>query len=154
MQWAKHLPLDSSLHLSICCYICLPPPKKKKNKNRETSVWIAVYGTLQKFFTDNGGEFANSKSLEMVDQPGITIHTTAAESPSSNRVVQRNIQILAHTMDKVIAETNTYPYLALTLALMQKTAFRMLLASNCSNQFQVPIPSYQTPCQTSYLHYQ
>ena len=70
-------------------------------------IWIAVYGTPQKFLTGNGGEFAKSELLEMADHLSVTVHTTGAESPWSNGVVERNNQILTHMMDKIIAETNT-----------------------------------------------
>ena len=43
----------------------------------------------QKFFTDNGGALANSEFLEMADHLGITVHTTAAESPWSNGAVEK-----------------------------------------------------------------
>ena len=114
-------------------------------KNRETIVkhifriWIAVYGTPQKFLTANGGKFAKSEFLEMADNLGITVHTTAAESPWSNGVVERNNQTLAHRMDKIIAETNTSPDLALTWALNEKNSlqnvagvspFQLVLGSN------------------------
>ena len=83
------------------------------DKNRETimehifRIWITVYGTPQKSLTDNGGEFAKSELLEMADHLSVTVHTTAAESPWSNGVVERNNQILTHMMDKIITETNT-----------------------------------------------
>ena len=82
------------LHLiNLCTRLstaaCIP------NKNRETiikhifRIWIAVYGTPQKFFTDNGGALANSEFLEMADHLGITVHTTAAESPWSSGAVEK-----------------------------------------------------------------
>ena len=95
--------------------LCTRPPAAAfiPNKNRETimehifRIWIAVYGTPQKFLTGNGGEFAKSELLEMADHLSVAVHTTGAESPWSNGVVERNNQILTHMMDKIIAETNT-----------------------------------------------
>ena len=107
--------IDLCTHLSAAAFI--------PNKNKETiikhifCIWIAVYGTPQKFLTDNGSDFANSEFLEMADHLGITLHTIASESLWSNGVDERNNQTLTHMMDKVIAETNTSPDLALTWAL-------------------------------------
>ena len=78
---------------------------------------MAVNGSPQKFLTDNGGEFANSEFLEMADHLGIIVHPTAAESPWSNGVVERNNQTLTHMMDKIIDETKTSPNIALKWAL-------------------------------------
>ena len=100
------------------------------NKNRDTMVreilhiWIAVYGSPKKFLTDNGGEFANADFTEMCDCLGITIQTTAAESPWSNGIVERNNQTLATMMDKIIADTNCSPDLALAWALNAKSSLK------------------------------
>ena len=102
---------------------CLSAAAFNPNKNRETIIkqifliWIAVYGTPQKFLTDNGSEIANSDFLEMADQIGIIINTTAAEASWSNGVVERNNQTLTHMMDKIIDETKTFPNIALKWAL-------------------------------------
>ena len=93
------------LHLIDLC-TCLSATAFIPNKNRGTIIthifyiWIAVYGTPWKFLTDNGGEFGNSEFLEMVGHLGITVHTTAAESPWSNGVVERNNQTLAQIWTK------------------------------------------------------
>ena len=42
---------------------------------------ISVYGSSEKFLVDNGGEFANNELISLAKQFGITIKTTAAESP-------------------------------------------------------------------------
>ena len=49
--------------------------------------WIQVYSTPKKFLTDNGGEFANSKFIDMAESMNITVKVTAAKSPFSNRLV-------------------------------------------------------------------
>ena len=77
------------LHLIDLC-TCLPAATFIPNKNREAiikhifRIWIAAYGTPEKFFTDNNGEFANSEFLEMADHLSTIAHITAAESPWSN----------------------------------------------------------------------
>ena len=55
-------------------------------------MWIAPFGTTEKFLVDNGGEFANPSYIEMAEQFGITIKTTAAESPWSNGTVERRLK--------------------------------------------------------------
>ena len=64
--------------------------------------WISVYGSSEKFLADNGGEFANDKLISLVEQFGITIKTTAAESPWSNGIVKRHNLTLANMLDKVL----------------------------------------------------
>ena len=85
----QNIPHLTNLCTRLSAAACIP------NKNRETiikhifRIWIAVYGTPQKFFTDNGGAFANSEFLEMADHIGTTVHTTAAEFPWSNGAVEK-----------------------------------------------------------------
>ena len=71
-----------------------------RNKNPNTIVkeifknWIQIYGTPQKFLSDNGGEFINEQMMELCERTNIIIKTTAAESPFSNGIVERHNQIL------------------------------------------------------------
>ena len=80
------------------------------NNNKDTiikklfQIWISVYGRPQKFLIDNGGEFANAEFLELAEQFGIHIKTTAAESAWSNGVVERHNLILGEMLDKVMTE--------------------------------------------------
>ena len=55
--------------------------------------------------TDNGGEFANSKFLDMAESMKITVKVTAAESLFSNGLVERHSFIIADMMDKVLEES-------------------------------------------------
>ena len=105
-------------------YLLLHSSQIKTGK--PSSNTFLVYGTPQKFLTNNGGEFANSEFLEMANHLVITVHTTAAESPWSNGVVERNTQI--HMMDKITAETNTSPDLAQTWALNAKNILQNVAA--------------------------
>ena len=43
--------------------------------------WISVFGPPKKFITDNGGEFANEKFLELAEEMNIRVVTKSAESP-------------------------------------------------------------------------
>ena len=100
------------------------------NKSRDTiikgifRIWISVYGTPERFLSDNGGEFCNSDFVEMCESLGITIHTTAAESPWSNGVVERNNKTLADMMDKIINDNNCSVDLALMWALSAKNSLQ------------------------------
>ena len=65
-----------------------------------------VYGSCDKFlFYDNGGEFVNKGLLALAESCGIYIHTTPAESPWSNGVVERHNEVLADMLDRIIADT-------------------------------------------------
>ena len=52
--------------------------------------FIAVWGTAEKFLSDNGGEFANSQFIEMCEKLNIRFILTAGESPFSNGLVERH----------------------------------------------------------------
>ena len=102
-------------------------------------IWISVYGAPVKFLSDNGGEFANAEFLAFCEKLGITVKTTAAESPWSNGVVERNNQTLARSMDKIIADTKCSLDLALCWALNAKNSltnvagfspFQLVLGTN------------------------
>ena len=83
-----------------------------KDKNPTTVIeailrtWISVYGSSGNFLVDNGGEFANEEFINLAEQFGITIKTTAAESPWSNGIVERHNQTLSNMLDKVLNDTN------------------------------------------------
>ena len=81
-----------------------------KNKESETILrgvikcWISIFGPPKKFMVDNGGEFANSKFIELAESMNIRIITTAAYSPWSNGLVERHNATLAETLHKVQAD--------------------------------------------------
>ena len=83
-----------------------------KDKNPATiieailKVWVSVYGSNEKILVDNGGEFANEELINLAEQFGITIKTTAGESPWSNGIVERHNLTLSNMLDKVLNETN------------------------------------------------
>ena len=114
--------IDSCTRLSAATFI--------PNKKQETVVaailriWVAVYGSPKKILTDNGGEFANAEFIQFCEQFGITIQTTAAESPWSNGIVERANQTVARSMDKIIFDTGCDPDLALLWSLNAKNALQ------------------------------
>ena len=64
--------------------------------------WIQIYGSAEKFLTDNGGEFANSKFLEMCESMNIRVVTTATESPFSNGLIAQHNLVISEMLDKTL----------------------------------------------------
>ena len=77
--------IDQATRLSVSSFV--------KSKEPEVILkavfksWIQIYGAPEKFLTDNGGEFANSKFIDMAESMNNTVKVTAAESPFSNGLV-------------------------------------------------------------------
>ena len=69
--------------------------------------WISVYGSTERFLSDNGGEFVNEEFLIMCEQFNITVKTTSAESPWSNGMVERHNLTLSNMLDRVLEDTNS-----------------------------------------------
>lgn len=114
--------VDLCTRLSAATFIA--DKKRELIINGIFRIWIAVHGTPQKFMSDNGGEFANADFLAFCEQFGIVVKTTAAESPWSNGVVERNNQTLARSMDKIIQDTGCHADLALLWALNAKNSLQ------------------------------
>ena len=114
--------IDLCTRLSAAAFI----PNKSRGVIVETifRIWISVYGTPAKFMNDNGGEFANAEFLQMCEQLNITPLTTAAESPWSNGIVERNNQTLACMMNKIIHDSKCSSEIALCWALNAKNSLQ------------------------------
>ena len=69
--------------------------------------WIQVYSSAEKFMSDNGGEFANKKFIEICESMNIRFMLTAAESPFSNGLVERHNLLLSEMLDKTLEDHNT-----------------------------------------------
>jgi len=67
----------------------------------DVGLWLC-----DKFLVDNGGEFANEELISLAEQFGITIKTTAGESPWSNGIVERHNLTLYNMLDRVFNQTN------------------------------------------------
>ena len=85
-------------------------------------VWVSVYGAPEKFLANNGGEFANAKFIEMAESLGITVKTTAAEAPWSNRLIERHNLVLADMLNKVLDDTQCHPNLAVSWCINAKNS--------------------------------
>ncbi len=105
--------LDSSIilhmidHATRYSQACIIPNKKKRTIVQAIlNHWIAIFGSPQKFLSDNGGEFVNDEFIELAEQFNITVLTTAAESPWSNGLCERHNGILADLIQKTQRDTN------------------------------------------------
>ena len=76
----------------------------------------------QKNLSDNGGEFANKKFIEMCESMNIRFMLTAAESPFSNGLVERHNLILSEMLDKTLEDHNTNFELALAWCVNAKNS--------------------------------
>ena len=56
--------------------------------------------------SENGGEFANGKSLDMSKSMNIKFISTAAESPFSNGLVEQHNLTLSEMLNKTLEDTN------------------------------------------------
>ena len=95
--------IDHCTRLSASCVI--PNKKPETIVKHIFKIWISVFGSPEKFLSDNGGEFANQVFINMCEQLGITVKTTAAESPWSNGIVERHNLIISEMLDKVLEDT-------------------------------------------------
>ena len=91
--------IDHATRLSSCA---LMSSKSAENVFKAiTTFWIAVYGTPQKFMSDNGGEFSNHLIRELAEKFNVIVHTTAAESAWANGLTERH----NFTMGEMIRKT-------------------------------------------------
>ena len=64
--------------------------------------WVAIFGTPT-FLSDNRGEFTNELFREMGKQFNINIKSTAAESPWSNDIVEKQNGVIGNMIEKVMS---------------------------------------------------
>ena len=63
-----------------------------------------IFGAPNLFLSDNKGEFKNELFREMGEQLNINIKTTAAESPWSNSIVEKQNGVIGNMMEKVMLD--------------------------------------------------
>ena len=118
-SWIFHL-IDSATKLSAALLI--------KDKKTETicqamfSGWITYFGCPGMFLSDNGGEFDSHVFREMGEKLNVKVATTAAESPFSNGIVERNNAIIYESMMKTVADLKCKPEIALASAVAAKNS--------------------------------
>ena len=78
--------IDHTTKLSVT--LILLSKKPDEIENAIMKYWIAVYGTVYKFVTDNGGEFVNEELMTLCKALNIKVHTTGAESPWLNGIIE------------------------------------------------------------------
>ena len=67
-------------------------------------IWISFYGLAEKFLTDNRGEFANNNFIQLCKNFGITVKTSAAESPWNIKVtVTFTLLLLGPSILKILS---------------------------------------------------
>ena len=77
--------------------------------------WIAAgFGPPKKFLVDNGGEFNNGEYRELAEQFNIEVCTTAAYSPWSNGICERNHYVVDVCVQKMMEDD---PQMSLEVAL-------------------------------------
>lgn len=103
----------------------------KKGKtiiDKVIEMWIGTgVGSPDKFLADNGGEFANEEFYDMCENLNIRMMHTAAESPFSNGLCERNHAIIDEMVRKIIADQPTCPlHIALAWAVNAKNCLQMV----------------------------
>ena len=77
--------------------------------------WLAAgFGPPKKFLVDNGGEFNNEEYRELAEQFNVEVCATAAYSPWSNGICERNHYVVDNCVQKMLEED---PRLDLNVAL-------------------------------------
>ena len=99
-----------------------------KNKTKEVIAdsilkhWISIFGCPKEFFSDQGGEFNNELLRDVAELLNISVHTTAAESPWSNGIVERHNAVLADILTKVMDDNKSTVDVALPWSLNAKNS--------------------------------
>ena len=77
--------------------------------------WIVIFGAPGVILPDNGSEFSNSLFLNMAEEFNITLKTNAGDFPWLSGMVERYIDILAKTVEKLTIDTNNKYFLLMLL---------------------------------------
>ena len=84
--------------------------------------WIVLFGAPKKILSDNGGEFNNAVMRELGEAFNIKVMTTAAESPWSNGICERQNAVLGDSVRKIMADCNCDVKVALAWAVAARNA--------------------------------
>ena len=90
--------------------------------------WIGTgLGCPGKFLADCGGEFANEEFLDVCENLNITVMNTAAESPFSNGLCERNHAVIDEMVHKMLEDYPKCPLeIALSWAVHAKNTLQMV----------------------------
>ena len=102
--------------------------EKKVIIDKFIEIWIGTgLGCPEKILCDNGGEFANAEFMDMCENLNIRMICTAAESPFSNGLCERNHAIIDETVMKIMADQPTCSLqVALSWAVNSKNCLQMV----------------------------
>ena len=84
--------------------------------------WISLFGAPKSILSDNGGEYNNSDFLEFSENFNINVMTTAAQSPFSNGIVERQNATLGTMVRKIIGDTKCTVEVALAWAVSARNS--------------------------------
>lgn len=87
-------------------------------------IWISIFGSPNKFLSDNGGEFNNGSMRNMAENFNIKLLCTAAESPWSNGVCERLNAVIGRSVDRVMTDTGCDLEVALAWAVSARNALQ------------------------------
>lgn len=123
--WFLHL-IDMATRFSISTVIHRKDRQEIVDKILEK--WIGTgLGCPKKFLADNGGEFANDTFKDMAENLNITVLHTAAESPFSNGLCERNHAVIDDMVRRILDDHPTYPLsVALSWAVHAKNSLQMV----------------------------
>ena len=113
--------MDHATRLSVT--VILPSKKPGQIMNAIMKYWVAVYGTVNKFLTENGGEFVNEEIMIMCEALNTKVHTPGVESSWSNRIIEQHDLVLSEMLNKVLEENHCSLDIALAWCLNAKNTW-------------------------------
>ena len=102
----------------------IPNKRKETVVNKIIELWLPLFGAPDQFYSDNGGEFANTELRELGEQYGIVIKHTPAYSPWANGLNERNHATVDLMLEKMLEEDPKIPKnVALQYAISVRNCF-------------------------------
>ena len=108
-EWDKRNNVWLLHMIDLATRFCVSAVIHKKEKqviiDNVIEKWIGTgLGCPKKILTDNRGEFANDEFRDMCENLNITVMTTAAESPFSNGICERNHAVIDEMVHKILTD--------------------------------------------------
>ena len=118
--------VDMATRFSRSCIVKSKEPKVIVEKIIE--IWLGTgIGAPEKVLCDNGGEWANNTFLELCEQMNIRVMHTAAYSPFSNGLCERNHAVIDEMVAKIMCDQPTCSLsVALAWAVNAKNCLQMV----------------------------
>ena len=86
--------------------------------------WIALFGTPNRFLSDNRGKFNNELYKEMAELLNIEVLSTAGESPWSNGITERHNAIIGNMLERILEGNKCSMEVALAWAVSAKISLQ------------------------------